>query len=105
MNTTDHTTPTPASGCGSRSTMNGKPVLHRNAKTVLKLDAEAFAEKLLCGGLILNPGDACAYSCSFCYVETMMMYQAPRILRAHEDKTGESLEFSDVVIRRRNSVE
>lgn len=95
---------TPIPDC-SRTTMNGKPVLHRNAKTVLKLDAEAFAEKLLCGGLILNPGDACAYSCSFCYVETMMMYQAPRILRAHEDKTGESLEFSDVVIRRRNSVE
>lgn len=105
MNTTDHTTPTPASGCGSRTSMNGKPVLHRDAKTVLKLDAEAFAEKLLCDGLILNPGDACAYSCSFCYVGPMMRHHTPPILRAHEEKTGKLLEFSDVVIRRRSSVE
>ena len=33
--------------------MNCKPVLYRDAKTVLKLDAEAFAEKLLCDGLML----------------------------------------------------
>lgn len=85
--------------------MNGKPVLHRDATTVLGLKKEAFQEKLLCDGLILNQGDACAYSCSFCYVKTMMMYQAPRVLRAHEEKTGESLQFSDVVIRRRNSEE
>lgn len=104
MKPTDPTKPSAASGC-SRATMNGKPVLYRDAKTVLKLDAEAFAEKLLCDRLILNPGDACAFSCSFCYVETMMMYQAPRILGAHEEKTGELLEFSDVVIRRKNSVD
>ena len=100
----DHTIPSPASGC-PRTTMNGKPVLHRDAKTVLKLDAEAFAEKLLCDRLILNPGDACVYSCSFCYVENSMIYQAPRVLKQHEEETGQSLKFADAVIRRRNSVE
>jgi DNA repair photolyase len=85
--------------------MNGKPVLYRNAKTVLKLNAGAFQEKLLCDGLILNQGDACAFSCSFCYVETMMMYLAPKVLQAHEEKAGESRKFSDVVIRRRKSAE
>ena len=35
----------------------------------------------------------------------MMMYQAPSVLRAHEDKTSELLEFSAAVIRRMNSVE
>jgi len=85
--------------------MNGKPVLYRDAKTVLKLDAEAFAEKLLCDGIILNPGDACAYSCAFCYVGPMMRHHSPPVLRAHEEKTGELLGFSDAVIRRRNSVD
>ena len=84
--------------------MNGKPVLYRDAKTVLKTDAEAFEEKLLCDGLILNPGDACAYSCAFCYVGPMMRHHSPPILRAHQEKIGEVLEFSDAVIRRRNSV-
>jgi len=35
----------------------------------------------------------------------MMRHHSPPVLRAHEEKTGESLQFSDVVIRRRNSVE
>lgn len=103
-NPTNPTSPNPASSC-SRTTMNGKPVLHRDAKTVLKLDAIAFAEKLLCDGLILNPGDACAYNCSFCYVGSMLRYLAPPVLRAHEEKTGECLEFSAAVIRRGNATE
>ncbi len=107
LNTMKHKKPITsgvASSC-SRSTMNGKPVLYRNAKTVLKLDAEAFAEKLLCDGLILNPGDACAYSCAYCYVESMLRYLAPPVLQAHEQESGKPLEFSEAVIRRRNSVE
>jgi DNA repair photolyase len=35
----------------------------------------------------------------------MLRYLAPPVLQAHENKTGESLQFSDAVIRRRNSVE
>ena len=85
--------------------MNGKPVIFRDAKTVLNDDNEAFREKLLCGGIILNPGDACAYSCSFCYVGSMLRYLAPPVLAAHKAKTGADLQFEDVVIRRRNAVE
>jgi DNA repair photolyase len=85
--------------------MNGKPVLYRNAKTVLNDSNEAFREKLLCGGIIFNAGDACAYGCSFCYTGSMMRFQAPPILEAHEILTGESLQFQDVVIRRQNAVE
>lgn len=89
----------------TRFTMNGKPVLYRNAKTVLSVKKEEFQEKLLCDGLILNPGDACSYSCSFCYVCSMQRYLAPPILKEHEQRTGVSLRFSDAVIRRKNSVD
>lgn len=103
MKPTDPTTPLATHGC-SRTTMNSKPVLYRDAKTVLKTDAEAFGEKLLCDGLILNPGDACAYSCAFCYVGPMMRHHTPPVLLAHKERTGELLEFSDAVIRRKDSV-
>ena len=76
--------------------MNGKPVLYRDAKTVLTTKAIPFQEKGLCEGLTLNLGDACAYSCSFCYVPTQMRKLVHTILadRAHEE----------VVIRRRNPI-
>ena len=47
--------------CGGRTTMNGKPVIFREAKTVFNVKNEAFEEKRLCDGIILNAGDACAY--------------------------------------------
>jgi len=79
-----------------RQTMNGKPVIYRDAKTVLTTEAIAFQEKGLCDGLTLNLGDACAYECAFCYVPTQMRKLVYNILadRAHED----------VVIRRRNAI-
>jgi len=85
--------------------MNGKPVLYRDAKTVLNAKNEAFREKLLCDGLIYNPGDACAYSCSFCYVASLQRYLAPPILNAYESQTGKALKFEGAVIRRRNATE
>ncbi|MGJ8632330.1 MAG: hypothetical protein ACSHX7_00255 [Luteolibacter sp.] len=85
--------------------MNGKPVLYRDAKTVLNIRNDAFREKLLCDGLIFNPGDACGYSCSFCYVGSMQRFLAPAILNSYEDKTGKPLRFEEGVIRRRNAVE
>jgi DNA repair photolyase len=86
--------------------MNGKPVLHRNAKTVLQMNAEAFEEKRLCDGLILNPGDSCAYSCAFCYVSSLpLKFLVRRVLKEHEEKTGEFLEHSDAVIRRTSSTD
>ena len=47
------TTPAPESGGPQCSIMNGKPVLHRDAKTVLKLDAEAF-KRLVRAAVDLN---------------------------------------------------
>lgn len=54
-----------------RMTMNGKPVLWRPAKAVLNMDS-GFQKKLLCDGPTFSLGDACAYSCSFCYVPDSM---------------------------------
>ena len=79
-----------------RLTMNGKPVIYReNAKTVLSMNADAFQEKLLCDGITLNMGDACAYSCSYCYVGPQMRKLLHGLLdgKAHEN----------VVVRRRNA--
>jgi DNA repair photolyase len=51
--------------------LNGKPVFTRVAKSVLN-KSEGFGEKLLCDGLTLSLGDACAASCTYCYVPSMM---------------------------------
>jgi DNA repair photolyase len=88
-----------------RETMNRKPVLYRDAKTVLNDNNVEFQEKLLCDGIIFNLGDACAYSCSFCYVGASMRYQAPPLIKAHNEATGETRGFEDVVIRRTDAVE
>jgi DNA repair photolyase len=85
--------------------MNTKPVLLRMAKTVLNVKNEAFEEKRLCDGIILNPGDACAYNCSFCYVGSMKRFLAPPLLKAHNLQHGVKLRFEDVVIRKENAVD
>lgn len=88
-----------------REMMNKKPVLWRDAKSVINDTNQPFQEKLLCDGIIFNLGDACAYSCSFCYVESVLRYQAPPLLKDHNLKSGEERGFSDVVIRRRNAID
>lgn len=87
----------------TRNVMNGKPVLARAAKTVLS-DSSEFREKTLCDGPIYNPGDACAYSCTFCYVGSMQRYLAPPVIQEHNTRTGQCLGFGDVVIRRENAI-
>lgn len=93
-----------------RETMNRKPVLYRDAKTVLTLKNEAFHEKLLCDGLTLNLGDACAFSCRYCYVETQMrkidqpLINSYNVANGRTKEAGNLLGFQDVVIRRRNSL-
>lgn len=82
-----------------RTTMNGKPVLHRPAKTVLNMKS-AFAEKHLCDGPTFSAGDACAYSCSFCYVEAM----THKLLR-HDHSDLKDLDHMDIVVRRKEAVE
>jgi len=91
------------------TTINKKPVIYRpNARTVLNLKSKGFAEKHLCDGITLNPGDACAFSCGFCYVGAQMIkVDRPHLdaLNAERRARGESeLGFEDVVIRRPDSV-
>lgn len=87
----------------TRNVMNGKPVLTRDAKTVIS-ESIAFREKRLCDGPIYNPGDACAYSCTFCYVSSMLRYLAPPVIQKHNALTNQNLEFGDVIIRRKNAI-
>lgn len=78
--------------------MNGKPVIWReNIRTVLSLKSNAFQEKCLCDGITLNLGDACGYSCRYCYVES----QARKLLYL---VLGDK-KHDQVVIRRSNALE
>ncbi|RYD60048.1 MAG: hypothetical protein EOP83_20280, partial [Verrucomicrobiaceae bacterium] len=86
-------------------TMNRKPVLYRDAKTVLNMESLQFQEKLLCDGIVFNLGDACAYSCTFCYVGTSQRYHAPPLIKAYNNACGSDLEFQGVVIRRKKAVD
>lgn len=87
-------TPAPA----GRQAMNGKPVFTRPAKTVINFES-AFSHKLLCDGPTFSAGDACVYSCAFCYVPDLV-----RKLRATAVMEGIVGKHEDIVIRRANAV-
>lgn len=89
----------------ARETMNRKPVLYRDAGSVLTLKSTEFQEKLLCDGIVFNPGDACAYSCEFCYVKGMMWQTDHEIVKRYNKEAGQNLDFHEVVIRRRPLLE
>ena len=82
-----------------RTSMNGKPVFTVPAKSVINFQSH-FDKKLLCDGMTFTAGDACAYSCSFCYVESMQNKRA----KWFEDR-GVTRDHFDHVIRRENAVE
>jgi DNA repair photolyase len=91
------------------TTINNKPVIMRlNARTVITFKSRKFAEKRLCDGVTLNPGDACASRCAFCYVGAQMIkVDKPYLeaLNAERRTRGESeLGFEDVVIRRPDAI-
>ena len=90
------------SGC---ERMNGKPVLYREANTVLTMASDEFHEKLLCDGIVLNLGDACAFSCTYCYVESVMFKLDSSLLDDYNVEQGASLGFQDVVIRRKKAMD
>jgi len=48
----------------------GKPVIETNTR-ILNLDS-GFQHKYLCDGPTFSAGTACAYRCSYCYVETIV---------------------------------
>lgn len=88
------------------TTMSGKPVLWRNAKTVLtyQSDRTAFHEKLLCDGFTLNLGDACCYSCSFCYVGSQIRKLTFGLVDDYNARNGSDLRHEELVIRRKGQV-
>jgi len=94
-----------------RTTMNGKPVLWRtNTGTVVTDPSPEFGHKLLCDSLVFNTGDACAFSCPYCYVKGEMWKLDFKIVNDHNAAEGRSkeagnfLDFEDVVIRRGNAL-
>ncbi len=82
---------------GKRVKIHGKPVILWSAKSVLSMTS-GFEHKQLCTGPTFNLGDACAYSCPFCYVEAATHGRFGAFLE------NEGLAFQDVVIRRKNAL-
>lgn len=78
----------------------GKPVLNIARKRILNLHS-GFETKLLCDGPTFTAGDACVYSCSFCYVDAAMSAKPP----ISDMLKKEGKRFQDVVIRRENPQE
>lgn len=83
----------------TRQTMNSKPVFTVPAKTVINFKSH-FDKKLLCDGMTFTAGDACAYSCSFCYVDSMQTKRRDW-LESH-GVTGDHMSH---VVRRENAVD
>jgi DNA repair photolyase len=86
-----------------REKMAGKPILYRDAKTVLTLKSDEFQHKLLCDGITLNLGDACAFSCAYCYVGPAMRKLLHGHIDGYNEEHGTALRHEDFVIRRRHS--
>jgi len=84
----------------ARAKMNGKPVLTIGVKTVLNLNS-GFAKKLLCSGPTFSLGSLCAFSCSYCYVPSIVQ-RDPRVVALLKQA---GLAFEDVVVRRESSLE
>lgn len=82
-----------------RSTMAGKPVFEVPAKTIINFKSH-FDKKLLCDGMTFSLGSACVYSCSFCYVESMMKKQ-----QEWNEKNGVTGDHFSHVVRRANAIE
>ena len=82
-----------------RAVMSGKPVFVRAAKSVINFES-AFEHKLLCDGPTFSAGDACNYSCTYCYVGDIL-----RKLRATPVMAGIEGRHEDIVVRRANAVQ
>ncbi|MDE2105166.1 MAG: hypothetical protein KGL39_48510 [Patescibacteria group bacterium] len=76
--------------------MNGKPVFTVPGR-VINFDS-GFKHKLLCDGPTFSTGTACVYSCSFCYVPSVMK----KLVGDPGDKFP--LKHEEMVIRRRDAV-
>jgi len=81
--------------------MGGKPVFEVPAKSVINFTS-GFGHKLLCDSLTFTAGSACQYSCTFCYVEDLML-KNPHWAAAQKANPG--IKFEDIVIRRKDAIE
>ncbi len=94
-----------------RETMGSKPVLFReNTRTVLTDPSDEFGHKLLCDSLVFNMGDACAFSCKYCYCKSTawrFTYDVVERYNARHRQSGgaeDGLRYDQVVIRRANAL-
>jgi DNA repair photolyase len=91
MKTYTSTHPTPATE--ARQLMAGKPVCCIPSNTSIAM-SDGFAHKKLTTDPVMNLGDACVYSCAYCYVESAAQGR-------HNDVLGKlGVAFQDVIIRR-----
>ncbi len=86
----------PGQDSPSAQKIMGKPVIETNTR-ILNLDS-GFQHKYLCDGPTFSAGTACAYRCSYCYVETIVGTKpfVTSLLGGNR--------FQDVVIRRKDAV-
>jgi len=89
-----------------RPTMAGKPVGFLPSKSVLTT-SKGFIHKKLTDGPVLNMGDACVYSCEYCYVPSMAFRRlfAPKNFVKHSPAlrrllTRAGMSHAAVVIKR-----
>ena len=91
-----NSTTAPEQDSPSAQKIMGKPVIETNTR-ILNLDS-GFQHKHLCDGPTFSAGTACAYRCSYCYVETIVGTKpfVTSLLGGNK--------FQDVVIRRKEAV-
>ena len=82
--------------------MGKKPVFEIDSKTVIDFNSD-FAHKRLCDGPTFSLGSVCVYSCTFCYVISMILkLSAIQAVKRSAALLGKRLE--DVVIRKRRAL-
>ncbi len=79
-------------------TLLGKPVIYSSSRVLN--EKSGFAKKHLCSGLTFTAGTACAYSCRYCYVDSIVGHRH----YVRDALAGTNLEMRDVVIRRGDPV-
>jgi len=77
--------------CGK---INSKPRFLVNSGTVIN-DKSGFQKKLLCDGLTFTAGQACAFSCKFCYVEAMIFKKHKRLQAISQER---GLKFEEMCV-------
>lgn len=77
--------------CGQ---INSKPRFIVDSGAVIN-DHSGFKKKLLCDGLTFTAGHACAFSCKFCYVESMIFSKNKRLQAISQER---NLKFKEMCV-------